>query len=147
MSNATKVIVAIVVVAVVGAGAALVFGKKDENKNSSSQTSGTSQTTGQSQSEQNTDEGSVASTITYNGSSFSVSASSVDSGSKVKIVNDSSEDLDFNSDPHPVHTDNPELNAGDIAPGDSTAITLTTKGTWGFHNHLNSSQHGEITVQ
>lgn len=69
----------------------------------------------------------VASVITYDGSSFSLSSSTVSSGSAVKITNNSSDELDFDSDPHPVHTDNPELNAGSIAPKESKTITLTKK--------------------
>lgn len=89
----------------------------------------------------------VASVITYDGSSFSLSNSAVSSGSAVKITNNSSDELNFDSDPHPVHTDNPELNAGSIAPKESKTITLTKKGSWGFHNHLDPSQHGTITVK
>lgn len=63
------------------------------------------------------------------------------------VRNDSSSALDFDSDPHPVHTDNPQLNAGPIEPGQSKTVTLTNKGTWGFHNHDAPSEHGTITVQ
>jgi hypothetical protein len=53
----------------------------------------------------------------------------------------------MDSDPHPTHTDNPQLNQGDIAFGASKTFTLTTKGTWGFHNHHDATQHGTITVK
>jgi len=103
------------------------------------------------QPEQNTQTGNsntkAAAVITYNGSTFSLSTNTVKSGDTVKVENKSDKDLDFDSDPHPVHTDNKELNAGDIAPGTSKSFVLTTKGTWGFHNHLNASQNGELTVE
>jgi plastocyanin len=86
-------------------------------------------------------------TIIYDGASFNLSAASVKSGGIVRVINKSQKNLEFDSDPHPVHTDNTELNAGGIEPGKSATFTLTTKGSWGFHNHLNASQKGELTVE
>jgi len=85
-------------------------------------------------------------TITYDGNGFSVSPSKVKAGGTVKVVNNSQSDMNFDSDPHPVHTDEPELNVGEVAPGQSKTFTVTKTGTWGFHNHLDPSQHGSLTV-
>lgn len=93
------------------------------------------------------DEAPAANTISYNGSSFSPASLTVKAGDKVTIKNDSSKDLDFASDPHPVHSENNELNAGIVEPGKSVTITLNNKGNFGYHNHLNSSQTGSITVE
>lgn len=148
MNNATKVVVAVVVVAIIGGGAFLLLKDDSKDTTKTEQNSGTSQNaSGGENSGEGDTTGDVAATITYDGSTFSVSADTVTSGSKVKVVNNSQDDLDLDSNPHPVHTDNPELNVGDIAPGESRTFTLTTTGAWGFHNHLNSSQHGEITVE
>jgi plastocyanin len=52
------------------------------------------------------------------------------------------------SDPHPIHTDYSAFDAKQgIAPGDTYSFTFTKTGNWGFHNHLNPSATGTITVQ
>jgi plastocyanin len=89
----------------------------------------------------------AAATITYSDSGFSPSKTTVKSGDTVAIKNTSSSDMQFDSDPHPVHTDDEELNAGTVAPGQTVTFTVTTKGTFGFHNHLNPSDTGSITVE
>ncbi|MGH7158072.1 MAG: cupredoxin domain-containing protein [Candidatus Saccharimonadales bacterium] len=85
--------------------------------------------------------------ITYTDSGFSPSALSVTSGTTVIIVNESGEQLDFSSSPHPVHSDNPELNRDTLSPGESDSFILTEPGTWGYHNHLNPDKTGTITVE
>ena len=89
----------------------------------------------------------VAATITYDGNSYEPSTTTVKSGETIKIVNQSGSRMEFASDPHPRHTINPQLNTGDIDPGVSKTITVTTTGTWGFHNHYNSSQRGTVIVE
>lgn len=135
-----KIIVALVAVAVVAGGILVVM-----NKNTTKSEPDTTGNQSGNNNQDNTKQADV--TITYNGQSFALSSSSVKSGGTVKIVNSSDGDLRFQSNPHPAHTDNPELNVGDVAAGESTTITLTTKGTWGFHNHLDHTQTGTITVE
>ena len=140
MSNAKRITLAVVVVVVIAGGA--IWYKVASSSNDTS-----ADTTPATDTQQTSDDNAaIATTITYNGSGFSLSKSTVASGSTVKIVNDSNSALDFDSDPHPTHTDNPELNQGDITPGTSKAFTVTTKGSWGFHNHNDPTQHGNITV-
>jgi len=86
-------------------------------------------------------------TITYSDSGFSPSLTTVKAGDTVAIKNTSSGDLQFDSDPHPVHTDDTELNVGTVAPGQTATFTVTTKGTFGFHNHLNPGDKASITIQ
>lgn len=140
MTKGMKILIAIVVVAII-AGAAVLLMPKDQSKQQTA-----SESSGSSRDSSTPEEADV--TITYDGSSFSLSASSVKSGGTVKVMNTSSNKaLEFESDPHPAHTNNTELNAGAIEPGKSVVFTLDKKGKWGFHNHLNSSQHGELTVE
>ncbi|SRR6266540_1873324 len=141
MNKTTKAIVGIVVLAVIVGGAIIIF------KPSKSNAPGSNPSSNSNSSSSSSDNTPAAVTITYNGSGFSLSASTITSGQSIKVVNSSNDDLNFDSDPHPVHTDNPELNLGSISPGQSKTAKLTTKGHWGFHNHLDSSQHGNITVQ
>lgn len=89
----------------------------------------------------------AAATIIYSNSGFSPSKITVKSGDSVAIKNTSPGDMQFDSDPHPVHTDDEELNAGAVAPGQTVTFTVTTKGTFGYHNHLNPSDTGTIVVQ
>jgi hypothetical protein len=58
----------------------------------------------------------------------------------------------MNSNPHPEHTDCPELNqVGFVAVGQSgTTGNLNTTRTCGFHDHAlpdNTSLQGSITIQ
>jgi plastocyanin len=55
--------------------------------------------------------------------------------------------MEIASDPHPSHTNNPELNSTLVAAGKGDLIKLTRKGTFGFHNHLNPAQRGTVIVQ
>ncbi len=71
----------------------------------------------------------------------------VKSGQTVTFTNASTEDIQVDSDPHPVHTDEPELNVGLISPNQSQTAIVTKSGVWGFHNHLSSSERGTLTVQ
>lgn len=140
MSTTKRIIFAVVAVAAVIAGA-VAYSLAVSNKTSAPEADQHNNTN------QQTNDQSIASTITYDGSSFNVSAATINAGSTVKVVNSSSDALAFDSDPHPTHTDNPELNEGDIAPGDSRTFVIEKKGTWGFHNHLDPSQHGSIKVE
>ena len=136
MSKTGKITVAVIVIIVLAAGL-LIMG----NKNKSNDGSKTS-----SSSSSSSNDADVAATITYGSDGFSVSASSVKAGSKVKVVNNTDSELSFDSNPHPVHTDNSELNIGDIDAGASKTFVVNTKGSWGFHNHYNPSDTGSITV-
>jgi cytoskeletal protein RodZ len=85
--------------------------------------------------------------IVFDGNSFSPRTIEVTSGSKIVIRNNSSRTVDFTSDPHPIHTNNSELNIGSIAPGGSREATLTRKGTWGYHDHNSEQFTGTIVVR
>lgn len=89
----------------------------------------------------------ASTTITYDGSGFTPSSLRVAAGSTITVINNSSRELDFASDPHPTHTSNAELNEGSVAPGESRDFTVSEKGTWGFHDHLNASAQGTIIVE
>lgn len=88
-----------------------------------------------------------AAIITYTDDGFSQSQTSVAAGSAVLIRNNASIDLQFSSDQHPVHTENTELNAQAIQPGESTTIIVQTPGTWGFHNHVMETHSGSLVVE
>jgi plastocyanin len=88
-----------------------------------------------------------AATITYDSSGFHPGSTTVKSGDSVTFVNKSSAEIQVDSNPHPVHTDDTDLNVGSIAPGQSVTVTLTKKGTFGLHNHLSPGNTTKITIQ
>lgn len=88
-----------------------------------------------------------ARTVNYSDSGFAPEEVTVEAGETVTFTNTSNQTLQLASDPHPSHTDNPELNAGAIEPGESRTVTLTKRGTWGYHNHLDASDTGTVEVE
>lgn len=59
-------------------------------------------------------------------------------GSRVTITNNDTAPHEFASNPHPVHTDCPELNAPLLMTGQSFTATMASKAeTCGYHDHLN----------
>src|SRR5262245_34955295 len=76
-------------------------------------------------------------TITITGSGVSPQNITVTAGSRVTFVNNDSRTHEMNSDPHPVHSDCPEINAVSfLAAGQSKQTDpLNTRRTCGFHDH------------
>jgi plastocyanin len=95
--------------------------------------------------------GTVAATITITASGVSPKNVTVAPGSRVTFVNNDSRPHEMNSDPHPAHTDCPEINVGFIAAGQSgTTQNLNTVRTCGFHDHNQpgvTSLEGTIRIQ
>ena len=152
MSNSVKVIVAAVVLAVVGLGVYTATRPKSTTPSATPPQSSNTPAASTSNSTESVvkpaaNAGEVAATISYDGSAFEPASVTIKAGQSVKVVNNSQRELDFESDPHPEHTAEPELNAGDIDPGQSKTFTATKAGTWGYHNHLNNSQKGTVIVQ
>ncbi|HSX15000.1 MAG TPA: cupredoxin domain-containing protein [Candidatus Saccharimonadales bacterium] len=134
-------IIGIVVVILAVGGIIVARSGNNSNSNSTSTTSTQStDTTGQTAPQS-------AATITYTGSGFSPNTITVKAGDTITIMNASSRSLQLDSNPHPAHTDNTELNVGAVAAGQSATFTISKTGTWGYHNHLEASQTGSITVQ
>ena len=101
---------------------------------------------GQASSSNNTNQPAAA-TITYTSSGFSPDLTTVKAGEAVAFVNKDSSEIQVDSNPHPVHTDDTDLNVGPISPGATKTITVTKKGTFGFHNHLEPDDTAKITIQ
>jgi len=152
MSKTSKIVI-LTVVLLVAVGAAvyvMVFDKKEtpstNNTATPAQNSGTN-TSGQATQSTTTKPEQEAATLTYSNDGFSPVEITVKANETIKVVNQSSSTLDFSSDPHPTHTNNPELNVGDIAPGESATFTVSKAGTWGFHNHYAPNHHGSVIVE
>lgn len=144
MNKTTKVIIAIVIVAIIALGAWAFMAMRqstDQNKSSENPTPQT-ETTPPAEKESG-----IGAVVVYNEDGFSPGIFTVKSGQTIKILNETDETIEFASDPHPTHTINPEMNSGDIAAGGTKEVTVTRKGEWGFHNHFNPSKRGTVTVE
>lgn len=85
--------------------------------------------------------------VSYNGSSFSPSSLKIKAGDIVTFKNTSNDELWVASNPHPVHTDYPEFNSKNLIPtGQTFDFKFIKVGTWGYHNHRNTSVTGTIIV-
>ena len=89
--------------------------------------------------------GSTAATITITTSGVSPAQVTVSAGSRVLFVNNDTKSHNMASDPHPEHTDCPEINAvGLLQPGQSRETgNLNTVRTCGFHDHDDPPPGGE----
>lgn len=142
MSTVSKVIITtIIVVVVIVGGWWLIASMSANNSNDSGQTNGQNDTNEPASDEE------VAATVTYNGTEFTPASLTVQTGDIIEIVNNSENVMFFASDEHPTHLDNSELNVGDIEPGESATFSITSSGTWGYHDHYNAGAGGEIIVE
>jgi plastocyanin len=142
MSTVNKVIITTIIIIVVALGAWWVIASMSSDSNNSSSNEATS---GKDDEADETE--AAAETITYDGASFMPTSITVKAGDTIEVVNNSDNVMYFASDEHPTHLDNSELNVGDVQPGSSATLTLTSPGTWGYHDHYNAAASGEIIVE
>jgi hypothetical protein len=91
-------------------------------------------------------------TITITSSGVSPKPLTVSPGTRVLFTNNDSRTREMNSDPHPEHTDCPEINnIGAITPGQTKETgNLNTIRTCGYHDHLNPDDarfKGQIIIR
>jgi plastocyanin len=95
--------------------------------------------------------GTVSATITITAAGVSPSSVTVAPGQRVTFVNNDTRPHDMASDPHPAHTDCPEISVGFLQAGQSgTTQNLNRVRTCGFHDHnqdTNTSLQGTIRIQ
>ncbi|HEX5429923.1 MAG TPA: cupredoxin domain-containing protein [Patescibacteria group bacterium] len=85
--------------------------------------------------------------IDITSSGFSPANITVKSGTVVVFKNTDSKQHWPASNPHPVHTDLPGFDAlHGLNQGETYQFTFSKVGTWGFHDHLNPSNGGTVTV-
>ena len=91
-----------------------------------------------------------ANTITITAAGVSPKDIVVSAGSQVTFINNDNRNHEMASDPHPEHTDCPEIDVF-VVPGQTRQTNnLVNKRVCGFHDHLNfeiTSLHGSITIQ
>jgi|SRR5664279_5349880 len=142
-----SIIIGLVAVIVIGGGGYLVLHKNNNNPSTASTAQSTPSSAPSSQSSSPSSNQQAAATITYSDSGFSPSTTTVKSGDTVAIKNTSSNDMQLDSNPHPIHTDDTDLNVGPVSAGQTKTFTVTKTGTFGFHNHLNPGDTATIIVQ
>lgn len=86
--------------------------------------------------------------VTITSAGFSPQEITVKVGESVTWLNAGSEDHQVNSAPHPTHTAYQPLNTvGLLKSADKKSLTFPTAGTYKYHDHLNPSLFGSVTVQ
>lgn len=93
----------------------------------------------------------ASNTITITSSGVSPKSVQIAVGSRVLFINNDSRSHNMQSDPHPEHTDCPELETvGFLSPGQSHETkNFVTARTCGFHDHDDFSQQnlqGSIVI-
>lgn len=117
------IIIAIIVV-VVGSGWWFLTaqpGQQNKTTSSSSQSSSTDKSGGI--------------TIVFTDDGFEQQNYTVGAGQTVTVKNESSLEVQFSSDEHPTHTDNPELNMDILTLGEQGSFIPERTGDWGIHDH------------
>lgn len=142
-----KLIAIIAAIVILAGGGYLIFHKSPSNTSDSSATTSNGTSSNGTSGESNSTSTEAAATITYSASGFSPASTTVKSGDTVAIKNTSSGDMQLDSNPHPVHTDDTDLNVGTVGSGQTKTFTVTKKGTFGFHNHLNPTDTATIVVE
>lgn len=145
--NVSKLIIGILLV-LVGAGLLIwaLMGRSTEAPSAESTTTQTETTEEPATPDANTDEPAEASLITFTSEGFTPSELTVKKGATVTVKNDSTTNVQFSSDDHPTHTKETEMNLKVLSPGESASFTITRVGTWGFHDHIDDSKTGTLTV-
>lgn len=90
-------------------------------------------------------------TVTFTDKGVTPACSIIASGETVTWVNEREKTIQLSSNPHPAHTDNPEISDGkfviNIEPGQKADVILRKKGTFGFHDHIKPKIYGKIIVK
>ncbi len=161
MSSGMKLGLGALVVIILGVGGYVLYAAQNNNTatTSSSTSSGSEsavKTTPTSSSDSSSSTSTTATTtpstattsVSFSGGTFSPASVTVAVGGTVTFKNDdASTTFNLASDPHPTHTDYLPLNVGLLAPGKSATVTFSKAGTFGYHNHLNSSETGTVVVK
>mgnify|MGYP000037571817 CR=1 FL=1 len=101
--------------------------------------------TPQTTSSETTNETVVDISLTTDG--FSPQTVTVKVGTKVNWTNKGGKTATVNSADHPTHLKYPALNLGNFSDGETLSLVFDKPGTYGYHNHLDSSQYGSVIVE
>lgn len=86
--------------------------------------------------------------IVFDGERFSPEKITIKAGTKITFVNSSKINLWPASDPHPLHTNYPELDSKKLVlPSEQVNFILSKVGTWTYHDHLMPNSKGTIVIE
>lgn len=85
--------------------------------------------------------------IVFTDDGFEPKEITVSKGTTVTVKNSSSKNVQFSSGDHPTHMANPEMNLRELSPGESASFTAVTAGEHSFHDHIDASNTGTLTVE
>lgn len=85
--------------------------------------------------------------ITLTSTGFTPKDITVLQGTRIIWKNESGKTATVHSDDHPTHRLFPILNLGEFGNGSSVQVVLSEEGVFKYHNHLNASETGSITVE
>lgn len=106
----------------------------------------TPQTSDTSNEQQPAEAETLGTEIVFTNDGFNPRELSVAVGTVVTVRNESDTNVQFSSDDHPTHLENTGMNLSVLAPGQSATFTADRAGEWGFHDHLDDSKTGRLTV-
>lgn len=88
-------------------------------------------------------------TVNYTDSGFSPKTVTIKKGDSITFINESNGGMSVASDPHPTHTNYPAFDQYKSGEKGSKSYTFVFDkiGSWGYHNHLNSSNTGLVVVE
>ena len=84
-------------------------------------------------------------TVIYRDSGFTPSSLSIQVGTTVKFINQSSKPMWVASDPHPVHTGYSAFDQ--LSDGEEYSFTFSEAGSYRYHNHLFPTDAGVVSVE
>ena len=85
--------------------------------------------------------------VTITKSGFSPKDFTIKAGGTVVWMNSDTSPHTVNSAPHPTHTAYKPLNLDTIEPNGQKSLMFPSSGTYKYHDHLNPSLTGSVTVQ
>jgi len=90
----------------------------------------------------------VAIIVTYTDEGFSPNVVEINQGDTVEFVNQSRRPMWVASNRHPAHDTLPTFDQFTVSGfGENWQYTFDQKGEWGYHDHVNASMGGVVTVK
>ncbi len=89
----------------------------------------------------------AAQTVWIVDGNFTPSVITVSVDDTVTWINKDNISRQIASDPHPAHTDLPDLISEELAEGGSYQFTFSEAGTYGYHDELNPIKKGQVIVE
>jgi len=152
--NNKKILIATIALVVLIAilGIYILIGNGNKNTNSIQQTQPTSNQSTSNESATKPaakENGSIvgAANIILTNAEFMPKDVTIKAGSTVMWINKSGATADIKSDSHPTHLLYPFLNLGQFASGTTLQVVFEKVGKYSYHNELNLSEIGTVTVE